>query len=322
MMKSFSSVAMMLALGSTAVPVSARPGMQAEQPIAATPQGVPVRVDGLVATWYPPASGKRGPAILALGGSEGGETSVKRLGGFIAAHGYGVLALAYFKADGLPQTLQNIPLDYFARALRWIAAQPLVDRDRIGVYGVSIGGETALVVGSRHPELRAVVAAVPSSVIWQGYNPADYTSINSTYTENGVGVPYLPYDNSAAFTGIYDLYARSLTKTADHPAAIIPVEKIGGALLLLSAKDDKLWPSSMMADQVMARLDARRFAHPHQHIAYPDAGHGALIPRYGPPRDGSYDNIGGTEAGNAAARKAAWPVTLAFFDRYLGVPPK
>ncbi len=32
------------------------------------------------------------------------------------------------------------------------------------------------------------------------------------------------------------------------------------------------------------------------------------------------DNMGGTEAGNAAARADAWPQTLAFFDAMLGGP--
>src|SRR5581483_4943151 len=53
----------------------------------------------------------RKPAVLVLGGSEGG------LPGFtsrmLAAHGYPSLALAYFKEPGLPQTLDRIPLEYF-----------------------------------------------------------------------------------------------------------------------------------------------------------------------------------------------------------------
>ncbi|MEI9927271.1 MAG: hypothetical protein WDN44_05640 [Sphingomonas sp.] len=37
-------------------------------------------------------------------------------------------------------------------------------------------------------------------------------------------------------------------------------------------------------------------------------------------RNSGMDNMGGTEAGNAAARADAWPQTLAFFDAMLGGP--
>ncbi|CAN5463906.1 acyl-CoA thioester hydrolase/BAAT C-terminal domain-containing protein [soil metagenome] len=301
--------------------MAAHPATQAyaqQIPVPAA-TAVPVRSDGLVATWYPPLSGKRGPVILALGGSEGGEGGSKALARALAPHGYGVLALAYFNADGLPQAVQEIPLEYFDRALTWIASQPLADVKHIGIYGISVGGETALVVAARHPEIRAVVAAVPTSVVWQGFNPADYRSIKSTYSLNGVGVPYVPYDNNAAFTGILDLYQRSLKGIAAHPDAIIPVEKIGGPILLLSAKDDKMWPSTLMSDQVIARLDSNRFKYAHTHIAYADAGHGAMSPPDGrpPSADGAFDNFGGTAAGNAAARTDMWARVLAFFDAAL-----
>ncbi|MFM9828346.1 MAG: acyl-CoA thioester hydrolase/BAAT C-terminal domain-containing protein [Sphingomonas sp.] len=313
-------VALPVALSSPTMAQSAATAPTA--PAASTAQadatiGITLRANGLVATWYPPASGKRAPAIIVLGGSEGGAASSKRIAAGLRETGAGALALAYFKADGLPPTFQEIPLDYFDRAIMWLKAQPLVDTRRLGLYGISKGGETALLVASRHPEFRAVVAAVPSSVVWQGFDPADYRSVKSGFVDAGVPVPYLPYDNGAAYTGPYDLYARSLAHIDAHPESRIPVERIGGALLLLSARDDKLWPSTIMADQVMARLDAHHFAHAHSHIAYADAGHGALAYRPAPGRDGAYENIGGTEAGNAAARADMWPRTLAFFRTQL-----
>jgi dienelactone hydrolase len=283
---------------------------------APMPSGKPIRTDGLVGTWFAPASGKRSAALLVLGGSGGGLKSAEAIGARFATEGFGVLALAYFGAEGLPPVLQNIPLGYFTTALDWMKRRPLVDPDRIGLYGISIGGETALVVASRHPEIAAVVAAVPSSVVWQGYDPADYRSIESTYVENGVPLPFLPYDTSAAFTGVHDLYVRSLAHRDEHPQAIIPVERIGGAVLLLSAEDDALWPSTEMADQVMARLDAHHFTHVHRHIAYPDAGHGALSPAATGKAD-AFHQMGGTKTGNAFARADAWARTIAFFKQQI-----
>lgn len=290
---------------------------------AAAPVGIPVRDDGLVATWYPPASGKRGPTLLVLGGSEGGEEGGRQIAQAFAREGYGVLALAYFKADGLPQQLQEIPLEYFDKGLAWLVKQPLADPQHLAIYGISKGGETALLVASRHPEIKAVVAVVPSSVVWQGINMADYSSVKSTFSLGGKPVPYLPYDMSAPFTSIFDLYARSLKLADAHPDAIIPVERIGGPVLLLSGRADALWPSSAMADQVIARLDAKGFRYPHRHISYPDAGHaGAIPPREGGPPASAYNALGGTTEGNAAARANSWKQVLAFLATAIGAPAK
>lgn len=311
----FKVLAVSLLLGISGAAADAQGGVTSDRSVVSS---APVRADGLVATWFPPISGKRSPAIIVLGGSEGGEKSASLVAGALAKQGYGALALAYFRADGLPATLQNVPLEYFDRAITWLSRQPLADADRLGMYGVSIGAETALIVATRHPELKAIVVAVPSSVVWQGYDPADYRSVESTYSLNGKGIPYLPYDTSLPFTGVYALYASSLKHLPEHPDAAIPVERINGAILLLSAKADSLWPSSAMSEQIMARLDAARYRHPHRHVAFADAGHGATLPPgSGPDRESGYNNLGGTEAGNAAARAGMWSETLAFFDQHL-----
>lgn len=299
------------------------PALPAQQPAApVADNAVPVRADGLVATWYPPASGKRGPALIVLGGSEGGERGAQGIGRAFAREGYGVLALAWFKAPGLPEQLEEVPLEYFDRAVAWLTAQPLADSRRIGLYGISKGGETALLVATRRPEIKAVVAAAPSSVVWQGINQADYSRVRSSFSLAGKPVAFLPYDMTAPFTSVHDLYQRSLTALPAHPDAIIPVERIAGPVLLLSGKADTLWPSTALADQVITRLDAHRFAHAHEHIAYADAGHAATIPfPAGTPNvDAPFRNMGGTEAGNAFARRDAWTRMVAFYRKALGGP--
>ncbi len=280
--------------------------------------GVPVRDNGLVATWYAPA--KKEPAILVLGGSECGEKGGQLLAQNIASLGYGALALAYCGSEGLPPAIQNIPLEYFAKAIDWIAKQPLADSGRIGLYGASIGGETALVVAARDLRIKVVVAGVPSSVVWQGFDPKNYGSVASTYLVDGKPVPYLPYDMSKMFTSILDLYQRSLDTLPMHQEAIIPVENINGPVLLISGKADALWPSATMSEQVIARLEAKHFKFPREHIAYDNAGHVVAIPPSDNPALRPLEGLGGTPDGNAAARADAWKHTAAFFKKYLGAP--
>ncbi len=108
-----------------------------------------------------PASGGPYPAVVVLGGSEGGLPL--RNAAWLASHGYAALALAYFRYDNLPQRLEAIPLEYFGQALSWMASRPEIDANHIGVMGVSRGGELALQLGSMYPQIKAVVAFVPAS---------------------------------------------------------------------------------------------------------------------------------------------------------------
>jgi dienelactone hydrolase len=200
-------------------------------------------------------------------------------------------------------------------AIDWLRGQASVGPRPIAVVGVSKGAEAALLLASHDPRLCAVVAGVPSSVVWAGIdmaNPATPVTVSS-WTIGGKPAPFVAYDEGP-FRGVRDLYERSLAKAA--PDAVIPVEKIRGPVLLISGKADQLWPSTPMAEAVMARLDAHHFAYAHRHLAYENAGHAAV----GPPLPADSPNLkmlaslGGTPEGNQAARTDSWPKVLAFLD--------
>lgn len=271
----------------------------------------------LVGELHLPDGAGRAPALLILGGSEGGHGPAFHFAQTFAKRGFASLGLAYFGDPGLPATLENVPLEYFTRAIDWLSTQAGVDKTRIGVFGGSKGAEAALLIAARDPRIKAVVAGVPSSVAWQGYNPRNPVDPGPSWTLGGKPVPYAPYDRSAPFTGVLDLYQRSLAKA---PAdAFIPVDRIDGPVLLVSARDDKLWPSAAMGDQVIARLDKAKFRYPHRNLAYADAGHAGFGE---PPPPGSAVPpamlaLGGTAEGNLAMRADAWPKVLAFLDEAL-----
>jgi dienelactone hydrolase len=246
----------------------------------------------------PKSTAARRPAVLVFGGSNGGLTT-SMAAALLAAHGYPSLALAYFKAPGLPKTLHNIPLEYFVKALGVLRDQPGVDRRHVLVAGVSRGGEAALLLGAHFPRLvNGVVAGVPSSVV----NPAPRPD-NGKPAWTVRGRP-LPAVSPSEF---------GQPNPQGTPQAVIPVERIHGPILLTCGGQDLTWPSCAYVDAITARLRAHRFAYPVTALRYPDAGHliGGLTAWYGSLTDAVLTSSGGTMAGTQAAQADAHAKLLA-----------
>jgi dienelactone hydrolase len=277
-----------------------------------------IRQDGLVGEFYCPRGAEALPGLLVLGGSEGGIGYARQLGRRLAAHGYGTLCLAYFKAQGLPRTLEEIPLEYFQRAVDWLGDHPRIDFRRIGAFGPSKGAEAALLIASHSDGLACVVAAAPSNVVWQSQSySARRRAARSSWTRDGAGLPFLTVTSLRGYRSLAEMCGARLDRADDVERAHIPVEMIKVPVLLFSGGVDRLWPSRRMAEDVVARMAQTQEC---EHICYPEAGHlvfplfskrslvlATLLGRY----------FGGTGKANAAAREDCLGKTLAFFDRHL-----
>ncbi len=215
--------------------------------------------------------------------------------------------------------------------------------DAIAVAGLSRGGELALLLGATFPQIAAVVAGAPSSVLYEGlrsYAPAGQPA----WTYRGTPLPYLASKRTAAdaarFFGSWlarrPIASRRgfLATLRDRPAverAAIAVERIQGPVLLVSGDDDQLWPSSLFAAQVMARLAAHRHPYPDRHLRYARAGHFVCFP-YGLPSlrprvllspwGGLLLTFGGSAAANAQAATDSWAQILAFLADNLPPPAR
>lgn len=250
---------------------------------------------GLYGTLFRPAGPGPHPAVLVLGGSEGGlGVVVLRTAALLASHGYAALVLAYFGGGTLPLRLENVPLEYFEGAIGWLQAQPAVRGDRLAVLGVSRGGELALLLGATFPEFKAVVSYVGSGMIFpspDGPRPA--------WTYRGVPLPFVPL-----YSAIDDPDVRERTS--------IPVGRIAGSVLLISGEDDQLWPSALLSQIASDRLTQSGHPYPHEHLRYASAGHLIGLPYF--PTAGRHigrRDYGGTAQGNAFANADSWPRVLA-----------
>ena len=294
--------------------------MQMPNPVLTdpAPEGVRIEQPGVTGNYFRAPQPGRRPGILLLGGSEGGlGPGAVRQAKMLSQQGFDVLQLSYFGAPGQQPSLANVPLEVFSRGLDWLRAQPEVQADQIGLVGSSKGAEAALLFASREPAVKAVVAGMPSSVVWPGitYTPEPRPS----WTWNGEAVEYLPYVVEGPFN-IYDAYDKGLRALPKHPGAQIHVERINGPILLICGRADNLWPSCSMSHQIVARLNKEGFRHDVQLLVYDDAGHALFGPPV-PPSHPAYPglgSLGGSPAGNDAARADNWPKSIAFLHAALG----
>jgi dienelactone hydrolase len=251
----------------------------------------PVDLPGAVASLYRPVGGQTCPAVIVLGGSEGGlNPYAEREATLFASHGYAALALAYFGSGSLPLGLENIPLEYFGRMIEWLRERRDVDGDCLSVVGHSRGGELALLLGATFPALKAVVSYVGSGLVYAGPD-----SITPVWTLSGKPVPFVNFGDESRVE-----------------AATIAVERIDGPVLLISGQRDLLWPSFALSQIAMDRLVARGHQYRHEHLAYRDAGHFIQAPYLPIPQRLGF--FGGTAAGTAEANADSWLRVLEMLD--------
>jgi len=245
-----------------------------------------VTENGLVADFFTDPSIQPSKAIIMLGGSEGGKSwsRIRRPIALLVQRGYSLLSLAYFKSEGLPSSLEEIPLEYFEKAFDWLSTQAGIVPNEYAILGGSKGSEAALLLGSRYPQVKAVIAFSPSSLVWQGIPTNRFEigeDVKSSWACNGQGLPFLPYPSSIKKRDLVLLRLRkmhedALRNTARVADAAIQVESIQGAILLISGERDRLWPATHMSEQIMNRLKAKGFDNHYEHIVF-SSGHNGIV---------------------------------------------
>lgn len=279
-------------------------------------------------------------AVIILGGSEGGmHEEVARA---YAESGFAALALAYFGAEGVPSALEDIPLEYFAEAVTFLEDQGFPPGS-IGLLGGSRGAEAALLFASRDHRIGAVVSVVGSGIVTEGidFRLGRLDSVvqgeTNSWTEQGIAIPYLPYSPPSDLPQLIDsginipltwVFAPVPSDPEMLEQVSIPVERIAGAILLISATDDQMWDSVGYSAVAAERLREYEHPYPWDHLILERAGHGVNgLP--GKPHTGTTSpgpgvtlEMGGTVERNTVAQAETWEASMNFLRTHLPRHPE
>lgn len=212
------------------------------------------------------------PLIVGFGGSEGGNAWASEYwrderDKFIE-DGFAFMAIGYFGAPGTPNQLDRISLNAIRDSIVNIAKRhPAIDHTNITLIGGSKGGELVLNLASYFNDFNNVVAIVPSHTSFHAHTIMANTSSWMLYNEE---VPFVPATwSSLPATLKRDLHSAFSIMLQDSLAvqrARIPVEKISGSILLISASNDEMWPSTLMSNYLISNLNSIGFQHRLEHI--------------------------------------------------------
>jgi len=276
----------------------------------------------------------RRPALIVLGGSEGGGSFARDRAPRFASRGFAVLGLPYYspgrserEIPELPAAFVDIPVDRLNAAFEWLKRRPDVDASRVALLGASKGAEFVLIAASKFKWITSVVAIVPSDVVWEGWGPGVEPGTRSSFALNGKALPFVPYVEFAqeleGFRTGRDVRMRRFQdkgRAANPAAAVkarIEVEKFRGPLLVIGGHDDQVWASGMMAQNIAERRAAAGLET--VALIFPEAGHAIAGNGWTPTTQSNVgpSKVGGTPQANAAAQARAFPETIAFLKRTL-----
>lgn len=215
--------------------------------------------------------------IITFTGSDGSFKLACKMAKYFNNIGITSVALAYWKVKGLPKEFIGVPLESVENAAKLLREEGF---QKIGVCGVSKGGELSLLAGSMLSEINGVIAVSPMYVSCMGFKGLREVE-GSSWSYKGQDIPY-----SKGHMDISKVIKKTILKKEPtmnfiyedlisnfNPESIIKVENINGPILLISPDYDSMWASKLSCEKVIERLEKMHFKYSYKHLNYKYASH-------------------------------------------------
>jgi acyl-coenzyme A thioesterase 1/2/4 len=271
-------------------------------------------------------------AIMSLTGSGGGvEMSYAPA---LAAEGYDVFSLAYFAYEGVSDFLFNIPLEYFEEGFEWMMRE--FGAKKMAVQGASRGGELSAILAAYLPHyVSGAIPIVPMYAASSGWNHVTGET-GPSWTYKGKEIPYAKTLDTLSMEEMKKLgdelpngypcgpsYYEDMNQDYVRKDCTIPVERAAGAILMISAEEDQMWPCTWGSNMMIDRLRTKGFQHAYKHLALRETGHWTPLPNtvttFTPAVYHSLAEVfldcGGTPQGTGRTAWTMWNEMKAHYER-------
>ena len=142
--------------------------------------------DGLkLAGWYVPSRNRA--ALILQHGYANSRYDVLVYAEWLARHGYGVIMLdqrSRGMSEGDTFSFGKNEVRDIEAAYRYVVGRPEVDAQRVGAWGISMGGVIVLLHAAQHPQIKAIVADCAY---------ASFRDEVETGVKNIIGLPPFPF---------------------------------------------------------------------------------------------------------------------------------
>ncbi len=228
----------------------------------------------------------------------------------LASKGYVTLALAFFGVDDLPPiyTTNGMDLEYFEEAVDYVLALPEVQPKKLGLFGLSMGGNISLLMSSNFGH-KIQACAVVSSPGLSAPGPTRYRGKVVTEATN--------------FEENYILrFHGGVEEAKRYPSRHIPVHKTDVPILGVVGEEDEsvfdVFSFLVSRWRELGKTDLTFHSFPGAgHLIDPPfspyfrkSGHPYLAP-------GVKVDYGGHMQPHALAQFSAWKMLLKFYHEYL-----
>lgn len=181
----------------------------------------------------PAHPGKRAPAIIICHGVGANRSDFTQLAAFLSKHGYFALQFdfrAHGESGGSRTSLGYHEQQDIIAALHFLKTRPEIDPRRIGIYGFSLGGSSAILAAAKTGEFSAIVA------------DSAFTSLRDQARDAITGFYHLP---SFPFLQLavlgYELYFQT---RVDIVSPVSVIETLAPTpVLIIAGEGDKLIPA-------------------------------------------------------------------------------
>jgi len=232
-----------------------------------------------------PDGGSEKAVIVVMGGEQSLLPGIKFAERF-ADYGITGLSVSLFGAEGLPDSPDNIPVDMFVPAVKYLREKKKISH--ISIYGQSMGSIFAVLAAQYIGGFENLIMVSPTHVPFEGTLKDKKTMTGrSVATWKGEDIPFVKADFSVIkatryyrhpdakckVTGMWIAYHDAYMDERAVINAKLSVEKTNARVLLIAGDEDEAWPAEYSVRLIEKELKNKEYGKDVKVIVYPHGSH-------------------------------------------------